>query len=64
MTTPISIRMPEELLNDLKAIANNNGVKYQALIKVATAQYVKTIKKKGGCIENKTIHRAKRSPKR
>jgi predicted DNA binding CopG/RHH family protein len=39
-TTPISMRIPETLLTDLKRLANEQDVPYQSLMKVYLAQRV------------------------
>jgi predicted DNA binding CopG/RHH family protein len=39
-TTPISMRLPETLLTDLKRLANEQGVPYQSLMKVYLAERV------------------------
>ena len=39
-TTPISMRLPETLLTDLKRLANEQDVPYQSLMKVYLAERV------------------------
>jgi predicted DNA binding CopG/RHH family protein len=39
-TTPISMRLPETLLTDLKRLANERDVPYQSLMKVYLAERV------------------------
>ncbi len=39
-TTPISMRLPETLLTDLKRLANEHDVPYQSLMKVYLAERV------------------------
>lgn len=39
-STSISIRLPNELLNDIRNIANKNDVPYQSLIKVWLSEMV------------------------
>lgn len=39
-TCTISIRLPEDLLNDLKVLANKQDVPYQSLIKILLRQKV------------------------
>ena len=39
-TTPISMRLPETLLSDLKRLANEQDVPYQSLMKVYLAERV------------------------
>jgi len=39
-TTPISIRLPETLLTELKRLANEQDVPYQSLMKVYLAERV------------------------
>ena len=38
---PISIRLPREMLNELKVLANRKDIPYQSLIKVYLAQKIK-----------------------
>ena len=45
-TQVVSIRLPSELLNELRAIGSAQDVPYQALIKLLLAQGVSEIKKK------------------
>lgn len=40
-TKPITVRLPESLLEDLKIIANKHDVPYQSLMKVYLADRVK-----------------------
>jgi predicted DNA binding CopG/RHH family protein len=39
-TTPISMRLPETLLTDLKRLANEQDVPYQSLMKIYLAERV------------------------
>jgi len=45
-TQVVSIRLPSELLNELKALGSQKDVPYQALIKLFLAKSVKEHKKK------------------
>lgn len=45
-TQVVSIRLPSELLNELKALGSQRDVPYQALIKLFLAESVKEEKKK------------------
>jgi len=45
-TQVVSIRLPTELLNELKALGSKDDVPYQALIKLMLAEGVKRKKKK------------------
>jgi len=45
-TQVISIRLPTELLNELKAMGSRDDVPYQALIKIMLADGVREKKKK------------------
>ena len=40
-TTPISIRLPNNMIRDLKVRANRLSIPYQALIKIAIAEKLK-----------------------
>lgn len=40
-TQSISLRLPENLLNDIKIIANQKDIPYQSLMKVFLSQQVK-----------------------
>ncbi len=40
-TKPITVRLPESLLSDLKILANKKDVPYQSLMKVYLAEKVK-----------------------
>ena len=40
-TRPITVRLPENLINKLKILANKKDVPYQSLLKVYLAQKVK-----------------------
>lgn len=40
-TRPITVRLPESLLSDLKILANKKDVPYQSLLKVYLAEKVK-----------------------
>ena len=43
----ISIRLPREMLNELKVIANKKDIPYQSLIKVYLADKIKAERKAG-----------------
>jgi len=43
----ISIRLPREMLNDLKVLANKKDIPYQSLIKVYLAEKIKEERKAG-----------------
>ncbi len=45
-TQVVSIRLPSELLNEIKAIGSQKDVPYQALIKLFLSESVAQIKKK------------------
>ena len=47
-TTPISMRLPETLLTELKRLANEQDVPYQSLMKVYLAERVALERKRGG----------------
>ena len=47
-TTPISLRLPETLLTDLKRLANEQDVPYQSLMKVYLAERVAVERKRRG----------------
>jgi predicted DNA binding CopG/RHH family protein len=47
-TTPISMRLPETLLTDLKRLANEQDVPYQSLMKVYLAERVALERKRRG----------------
>ncbi len=43
-TKTISLRLPENLLNELKVLANKEDVPYQTLIKILLSRYVKVMR--------------------
>lgn len=45
-TQVVSIRIPTELLNELKALGSEKDVPYQALIKIFLSESIEKIKKK------------------
>ena len=47
-TTPISMRLPETLLSDLKRLANEQDVPYQSLMKVYLAERVALERRRRG----------------
>jgi predicted DNA binding CopG/RHH family protein len=47
-TTPISMRLPDTLLTDLKRLANEQDVPYQSLMKVYLAERVALERKRRG----------------
>jgi predicted DNA binding CopG/RHH family protein len=47
-TTPISMRLPETLLTDLKRLANEQDVPYQSLMKVYLAERVAQERRRRG----------------
>ena len=47
-TQVISIRLPSELVNEIKAIGSQRDIPYQALIKLFLAESVKDMKKRAG----------------
>jgi predicted DNA binding CopG/RHH family protein len=47
-TTPISMRLPETLLTDLKRLANEQDVPYQSLMKVYLAERVAEERRRRG----------------
>jgi predicted DNA binding CopG/RHH family protein len=47
-TTPISMRLPDTLLTDLKRLANEQDVPYQRLMKVYLAERVALERKRRG----------------
>jgi predicted DNA binding CopG/RHH family protein len=44
-TQVVSIRIPTELLNEVKAIGSQRDVPYQAIIKIVLADYVQKLRK-------------------
>lgn len=46
-TTPISMRLPETLLTDLKRLANEQDVPYQSLMKIYLAERVAAERRAG-----------------
>jgi predicted DNA binding CopG/RHH family protein len=44
-TETISLRLPEDLLNEIKILANKKDVPYQSLIKILLARGVHSIRK-------------------
>ena len=44
-TETISLRLPEDLLNEIKILANKEDVPYQSLIKILLARGVHSIRK-------------------
>jgi hypothetical protein len=47
-TQVISIRLPSDLLNELRAISSERDIPYQALIKLFLSQSVSKFKKRSG----------------
>jgi len=47
-TQVISIRLPSELVNDIKAIGSQQDIPYQALIKLFLSESVREMKRKAG----------------
>ena len=45
-TSTISLRLPEDLLNQIKSLANSKDVPYQSLIKIILAEKIQDEKKK------------------
>ncbi len=45
-TTKISLRLPEDLLNEIKILANKEDVPYQSLMKLLLAQSLKNALRK------------------
>ena len=44
-TETISLRLPEDLLNQIKTIANKEDVPYQSLMKIILARGIKALRK-------------------
>jgi predicted DNA binding CopG/RHH family protein len=42
----ISLRLPEDMINDLKILANQRDVPYQSLLKILLAEKIQEMKKK------------------
>jgi len=42
----ISLRLPEEMINDLKILANQRDVPYQSLMKILLAEKIQEMKKR------------------
>ncbi len=42
----ISLRLPEEMINDIKILANQRDVPYQSLMKVLLSEKIQEMKKK------------------
>lgn len=63
-TTPISMRLPETLLSDLKRLANEQDVPYQSLMKVYLAERVAMERRRRGPLRaNKRSQPTKRRPR-
>lgn len=54
-TTTISLRLPETLLSDLRALANAQDVPYQSLLKVYLADRVVTERRRAESGSNKRL---------
>lgn len=44
-TKTISLRLPEDLFNEIKIVANKEDIPYQSLMKMLLAQGMKTLRK-------------------
>ncbi len=44
-TKTISLRLPEDLLNEIKILANKEDIPYQSLMKMLLAQGIKSLRK-------------------